>query len=91
MQIRRTRHEMYKFIDADYYGFRDEEDGMLLPVEAEAQKDMQAEVSLILRHCLSCGYGQSPNLRRRSANRCCPKLNWNVTSVPRRTPPSPAA
>lgn len=37
---------MYKFIDADYYGFRDEEDGILLPAEAETEKEMQAEVSI---------------------------------------------
>lgn len=27
--MRRTRAEMYRAIDADYYGFRDEEDGIL--------------------------------------------------------------
>lgn len=35
---------MYKHIDADYYGFRDEEDGILLPAEAAAEKALQAEV-----------------------------------------------
>jgi pre-mRNA-splicing factor ISY1 len=35
---------MYKHIDADYYGFRDEEDGVLLPAEAAAEKALQAEV-----------------------------------------------
>lgn len=32
-QVRRTRHQMNKAIDADYYGFRDEEDGVLEKVE----------------------------------------------------------
>lgn len=32
-QVRRTRHQMNKAIDADYYGFRDEEDGVLDKVE----------------------------------------------------------
>ena len=36
--VRRTRHQMQKSIDADYYGFRDEEDGVLLREEAEATK-----------------------------------------------------
>jgi len=36
--VRRTRHQMHKSIDADYYGFRDEEDGVLLREEAEATK-----------------------------------------------------
>ena len=43
-QVRRTRHDMYKFIDADYYGFRDEEDGVLAAAEGPAEKAMRAEV-----------------------------------------------
>jgi pre-mRNA-splicing factor ISY1 len=39
----KKRAEMLKGIDADYYGFRDEEDGVLLRVEAEAEKKMIAD------------------------------------------------
>ncbi|DBA94789.1 hypothetical protein WJX77_004489 [Trebouxia sp. C0004] len=42
-QIRRTRHQMYRHIDADYYGFRDDEDGVLEKVEAPAEKRMRAQ------------------------------------------------
>ena len=35
--VRRTRHQLYQTIDADYYGFRDEEDGILVRVEGEAE------------------------------------------------------
>ena len=37
---KRTRHEMMKGIDADYYGYRDDDDGVLAPLEraAEAEK-----------------------------------------------------
>jgi hypothetical protein len=35
---------MHKAIDPDYYGFRDEEDGVLEPLEAEAEKNMRAQV-----------------------------------------------
>ena len=42
--VRRTRHQMYKSIDPDYYGFRDEEDGVLERVEAEAEHLIRAEV-----------------------------------------------
>lgn len=41
-QVRRTRAEMHRAIDADYYGFRDEEDGILVAVEAEAEGPMRA-------------------------------------------------
>lgn len=41
-QIRRTRHQMYRHIDADYYGFRDDEDGILEKLEAPAEKRMRA-------------------------------------------------
>lgn len=40
-QVRRTRAEMYRQINADYYGFRDEDDGVLVHVEAEAEADMR--------------------------------------------------
>lgn len=49
---------MYKFIDADYYGFRDEEDGVLAQVEGPAEAAMRAEVRPISPHLntrlLSC-------------------------------------
>jgi len=35
---KRTRYDMYKGINLDYYGFRDEEDGMLVELEKKAQK-----------------------------------------------------
>lgn len=35
---------MHKAIDPDYYGFRDEDDGVLVRVEAEAEKLMRAQV-----------------------------------------------
>lgn len=42
-QIRRTRYQMHKSIDPDYYGFRDDEDGLLEKLEAEAEKKLRAE------------------------------------------------
>jgi pre-mRNA-splicing factor ISY1 len=35
--VGRSRTEIYKNIDADYYGYRDEEDGLLL--ESEKQQE----------------------------------------------------
>lgn len=35
---KRTRHEMYKGIDPDYYGYRDEDDGVLVLCEMEGQE-----------------------------------------------------
>ena len=50
-QIRRTRHQMYAHINADYYGFRDEEDGVLEKVEAAAERDIRDKVQA----SASCG------------------------------------
>ena len=36
---RKTRAELMKFIDADYYGYRDEDDGVLVPLEVEHEKE----------------------------------------------------
>jgi len=34
----KTRYELYQNIDADYYGYRDEEDDVLLEYETELRK-----------------------------------------------------
>jgi hypothetical protein len=36
---RKTRAELMKDIDADYYGYRDEDDGLIVPAEMEAEKE----------------------------------------------------
>ena len=36
---RKTRGELYKDVDADYYGYRDEDDGVLVPLEQEVEKE----------------------------------------------------
>jgi len=35
---RKARAELMKDIDADYYGYRDEDDGALVPLEQEYEK-----------------------------------------------------
>lgn len=35
---RKTRAELAKLVDADYYGYRDEEDGLMVPLEQEEEK-----------------------------------------------------
>ncbi|KAJ0046546.1 hypothetical protein Pint_05013 [Pistacia integerrima] len=43
LRKRRTRYDIYKRIDASYYGYRDDEDGVLERVEAPAEVKMRAE------------------------------------------------
>lgn len=42
LRKRRTRYDIYKRIDASYYGYRDEEDGVLEKVEVPAEERMRA-------------------------------------------------
>ncbi|KAF4376896.1 hypothetical protein G4B88_018436 [Cannabis sativa] len=42
LRKRRTRYDIYKRIDASYYGYRDDEDGVLGRVEAPAEDKMRA-------------------------------------------------
>lgn len=42
-KVQRTRAELHRHIDGDYYGFRDDDDGVLLEVEAKAEAAMRAE------------------------------------------------
>ncbi|XP_076448577.1 pre-mRNA-splicing factor ISY1 homolog [Babylonia areolata] len=39
---RKTRAELMKDIDADYYGYRDEDDGLIVPAEQEAEREAVA-------------------------------------------------
>ncbi|KAK7921796.1 hypothetical protein WMY93_008698 [Mugilogobius chulae] len=36
--LRKSRAELMKDVDAEYYGYRDEDDGVLLPLEAQHEK-----------------------------------------------------
>ena len=36
--VRKTRGELAKNVDADYYGYRDEDDGVIVPLEEEEEK-----------------------------------------------------
>lgn len=40
---RKTRAELMKDIDAEYYGYRDDDDGILIPLEEKAEKLLRAE------------------------------------------------
>ncbi|XP_056886885.1 pre-mRNA-splicing factor ISY1 homolog [Takifugu flavidus] len=40
---RKTRAELMKDVDAEYYGYRDEDDGVLLPLEAQYEKQVVME------------------------------------------------
>uniref|UniRef100_A0A665XAV8 Pre-mRNA-splicing factor ISY1 homolog n=1 Tax=Echeneis naucrates TaxID=173247 RepID=A0A665XAV8_ECHNA len=41
--LRKTRAELMKEVDAEYYGYRDEDDGVLLPLEAQYEKQVVME------------------------------------------------
>ncbi|KAK9666527.1 hypothetical protein RND81_14G191100 [Saponaria officinalis] len=43
LRKRRTRYDIYKRIDASYYGYRDEEDGVLVKLEAAAEVAVREE------------------------------------------------
>ncbi|PHT48373.1 Pre-mRNA-splicing factor ISY1 -like protein [Capsicum baccatum] len=42
LRKRRTRYDIYKRIDASYYGYRDDEDGILEKLEGPAEEKMRA-------------------------------------------------
>jgi len=42
-RAKRTRFEIFKTIDADYYGYRDDDDGVLVKLEAEAEAGLLAK------------------------------------------------
>lgn len=51
---RKTRADLIKNINADYYGYRDEDDGILIPMELEKQKKSTSHVNTLARRSLEC-------------------------------------
>ena len=43
-QVKRKRVDIYKNITPDYYGWREEEDGVLLELEQEATREMKRDI-----------------------------------------------
>merc|ERR1712088_302652 len=41
-EVKKTRAELMKDVDAQYYGFRDDDDGLLVPLELAAEKEAVA-------------------------------------------------
>ena len=43
VNTKKTRAELMKDVDAQYYGFRDDDDGLLVPLELKAEKEAIGE------------------------------------------------
>ncbi|KIH57057.1 hypothetical protein ANCDUO_12754, partial [Ancylostoma duodenale] len=46
-QMRKTRAELMKNVDADYYGYLDDDDGLLIPLEKEEEKKAIAQAEKV--------------------------------------------
>ncbi|ONI04453.1 LOW QUALITY PROTEIN: hypothetical protein PRUPE_6G322400 [Prunus persica] len=55
LRKRRTRYDIYKRIDASYYGYRDDEDGVLEKVEAPAEWKRMEEIRKEARRAVKSG------------------------------------
>ncbi|CAG8447027.1 11637_t:CDS:2 [Cetraspora pellucida] len=56
---KRTRSDLYKNVDADYYGYRDEEDGLLFEYEREQERKSNYYIISIMQQKLTtklCAY-----------------------------------
>ena len=56
-KARRTKHEILRSIDADYFGYRDEDDGVLLMAEEEADAAAKAAALEEAELALEAGHG----------------------------------
>uniref|UniRef100_A0A158Q7C5 Pre-mRNA-splicing factor ISY1 homolog n=1 Tax=Elaeophora elaphi TaxID=1147741 RepID=A0A158Q7C5_9BILA len=46
-ESRKNRMELIKFLDADYYGFMDDDDGLLLPLETDAEVKARLQIEKV--------------------------------------------
>jgi len=52
---RKTRFELYKNIDADYYGYRDDDDGVLVPLETDMETQVRKDAILEWKEKVASG------------------------------------
>lgn len=53
--MRQSRAELMRHVDADYYGYMDDDDGLLIPLEKEEQaKALKKAEEVILK--IFCNY-----------------------------------
>lgn len=57
-QPKKTRTELMKDIDADYYGYRDDDDGILIPLEDKTEKITVAKILLEWKEKQKSGGGE---------------------------------
>jgi len=55
--VKKTRAELMKDVDAQYYGFRDDDDGLLVPLELQAEKDSIARLIAEFKGAKASGEG----------------------------------
>lgn len=45
-KVRKTKGQLMKNIDADYYGYRDEDDGVIVTLEAELEEKRELRITI---------------------------------------------
>jgi len=58
---KRTRYDMYQRIDADYYGYRDDDDGLLEKLEREAENKGRTKIIEEWNNAQIAKYGSLEN------------------------------
>lgn len=81
---RKTRAELMKNVDPDYYGWRDEDDGVIVPLEAEAEiearmKAVEAEEARKIGQAVESGGEGTSSLKRKLETERITKTKKNVT------------
>lgn len=46
-ESRKNRMELFKFLDADYYGYMDDDDGLLIPLEMDAEIKARLQIEKV--------------------------------------------
>lgn len=63
---KRSKYEMMRCIDADYFGYRDEDDGVLLKVEKEAEEAVRKAAEEEWKKFMASSEGQAQSSKRRA-------------------------
>ena len=80
--LKRKRGDIYKYITPDYYGWREEEDGVLLELEAEATKRNEAKVKEKLAEVKRLKQEQGESDDEEDSSEDEEDEGWGPTAVP---------
>ena len=81
VETKRSRAELHRSVDADYYGYRDDEDGVLAPLELAVEQKGTIGLFDCLKSAAVCSNGRNAFFLGRHLQQHVPRRLRQVTAA----------